>query len=116
VLHRFEDVEVGHFCFPLATASGCAIPYALELLGATIDAELPQPTVCLPRLATCAAYDDFARKTCTDAADSDSCGLENLADGVCHFDANIGYQCSVRCISANDCGANGTCLNGVCQL
>ena len=95
----FAAQNQGFFCFPLAAAGSCSQRgYAQPLLGATIDSEQPTPTVCQPRLTTCAGLSDYEGAT---ACDSDAdCGTDNVVDGICDNGLNV---CTIPCDGGIDC-------------
>lgn len=61
-------------------------------------------TVCMPRLTTCAALNDFYYGQCFERGTGD-CGLPGLADGDCRLDMTRGSRlyCSVPCEFDTDC-------------
>jgi hypothetical protein len=126
VLQRYEETDVGYFCFwqkggsggaPTSCLSAEARPYVgTQSMAESIDGVVAD--VCGLALTTCTAMNQFRSpdvacapldSTDTPVPDDSLCGEPGLADGYCReADADV-YRCTVPCLSSDDCRSPSDC-------
>jgi hypothetical protein len=114
VAQTFGGTTVGNFCLPQPTGTppscNARRPYFELAALSTLDTSEAAP-VCILRSTTCPGLNDQTEEC---EVDSD-CGAAGLADGLC-AEVGGGNQCTVSCISDNDCTGTGDCLVTGCEL
>ncbi len=129
VLQEFGDSgeDVGYFCQWVAadTINGAPAecyslqgrPYVDTIGVVSIDRD--EAEACVLRTSTCKALNEFSAKDCRStgtggaSGDDSLCGFDPPNDAKCdQVGSTSSYQCSMRCISSDDCPVGVTCGPG----
>lgn len=120
-----DPVSVGYHCLQRqATVAGAdcvnARPHRSPQTLTSIDGT--SDTFCGLRLSTCEAQAAFDSVNCMtlDSVGNARCGVPMVGDGVCQMSSATTNNCSVYCITNNDCPSGTTCNTaltpGVCTF
>jgi len=108
----FAGRSMGNYCMPVAqigeTCSGQHHPWNAPSSEPSVDGISDPPTCHLERTTCPALVDKADGKRC--GADSNMCGLPNVADGICvQYQSQPVTLCTLPCTADNECFSVGTC-------
>lgn len=130
VLQKFQDQDVGYFCFWKQGAGEGNAPTDCTVTGRPYFAILANQTsidgatadVCGMRASTCIARNQYSDKDCATggAADDSKCGFAPGQDSKCVKVGSAQFRCTTACLGNDDCLPNiacdGAAATPVCKL